>query len=84
MLSAECGIEGAESLPDGTIFLNVKEVTGARAHLALGFLNEEGFGDPDVSGVLLGGHGYDVTGEDSVGGSDCKGIHNSWCFIIHF
>jgi hypothetical protein len=25
-----------------------------------------------------------VTGEESVGGGDCKGIHKSWCFVIYF
>ncbi len=84
MLATEGGVEGSECLPNGAVFLDIEEVAGAVSHLALGFLDEEGLGDSDVSGVLLGGYGYDVTGEESVGGGDCKGIHKSWCFVIYF
>ena len=63
MLAAECGIESAEGLTDGAVLLDIQEVAGSVPHLALGLLNEEGFGDPYVSGVFLDGYGRDVTGK---------------------
>lgn len=58
------GIESAESLTDRAILLDIQEVAGSVPHLTLGLLDEEGFGDSDVSGVLLDRHGRDVAGKE--------------------
>lgn len=75
MLAAEGCIEGSESFSYGTILLEIKEVAGAGAHLALGLFYKEGLGYPDISRVLFDSDGCDVTGKESVVGSDCECIH---------
>jgi len=72
VLAAEGGVEGSEGFPDGAVLLDIEEVAGAGAHLALGFLDEEGLGDADIGGVLLDGDGRDVAGEEWVGGLDSR------------
>lgn len=73
---AEGGVEGAESFPDGAVFPDVKEMTGAGAHLTLGFLNEEGLGDPYIGGTLPYGYGCDMTSKErTVGGGSNYGSH---------
>ena len=77
VLAAEGGIESAEGLTDGAVLLDIQEVAGSVPHLALGLLNEERFGDSDVSGVFLDGYGRDMAGEQGVvGGSRNDSMHN--------
>lgn len=68
VFAAEGGVEGSEGFTDGAVLLDVEEVAGSLAHLALGFLDEEGLGNADVGGVLLDGDGRNVAGEEGIGG----------------
>lgn len=64
VLAAQGGVESAEGFTNGAVLFYIQEVAGPVSHLTLGLLDEEGFGDSDVSGVLLDRHGRDVAGKE--------------------
>lgn len=82
MFVAEGRVESAESLPNGSVLLDVKEVTGALAHLTLGFLDEEGLGYADVGRVFLDGYSRNVAGNEGVG--SLNGRNQVFNFLLLF
>ena len=84
MLAADGRIERAESLTDLAVLLEVDEVASrGGAHLALGLLNEKGFGSSHQGRASGTGDGGDVASYESVvGGGGDDGSHIAWCLRV--
>ena len=83
VLAAECGVESAERLTDGAVFLGVDEATArGGTHLAFCLLNEKGFGGSHQGGAGLGGDGRDVACYESIVGGGDDGGHILVCLLV--
>ena len=84
VLAADGWVESTEGFTDFAVGLLVDEVaSGGGAHLALGLLNEKGFGSSHQGRASGTGDGGDVASYESVvGGGGDDGSHIAWCLRV--